>query len=135
MVIMQQYSRKSYLISVQQCFYFKLIRAIYVYRYGATSAGKTYTMMGREVKREDKRDTEMEYEQDGIIPHCLSDVFKLISERKEQDQIIHERDGVAFEYKVKVSYLEVYNEQIKDLLNKTSDSLQLREDPGIKLDK
>ena len=76
-----------------------------VFAYGATGAGKTYTMLGTE-------------ENPGIMMISIDELFKAIMEYSS------ERD-----YKLKVSYVEVYNENIKDLLtDKSEDYLDLRED-------
>jgi kinesin family member 18/19 len=78
-----------------------------VFAYGATGAGKTYTMLGTE-------------ENPGIMMQSIDELFICI-ERYQQ-----ERD-----YKLKVSYVEVYNENIKDLLTDRGEYLDLRED-GVK---
>jgi kinesin family member 18/19 len=78
-----------------------------VFAYGATGAGKTYTMLGTE-------DTP------GIMMNSIEELFKAI------EVYSAERD-----YKLKISYIEVYNELIKDLLNDKSENLELRED-GVK---
>jgi kinesin family member 18/19 len=77
-----------------------------VFAYGATGAGKTYTMLGTE-------------DQPGIMMLSIEELFKSIEEYSA------ERD-----YMLKVSYVEVYNENIKDLLIDRSDGeyLDLRED-------
>jgi kinesin family protein 18/19 len=76
-----------------------------VFAYGATGAGKTYTMLGTE-------------DNPGIMMNSIEELFKAI------EVYSAERD-----YKLKVSYIEVYNELIKDLLNSDkSESLELRED-------
>ena len=76
-----------------------------VFAYGATGAGKTYTMLGTE-------DTP------GIMMHSIEELFNSIEEYTS------ERD-----YKLKISYIEVYNELIKDLLTiDKGDALDLRED-------
>ena len=80
-----------------------------VFAYGATGAGKTYTMLGS--------DTEP-----GIMVLTLRDMFAQVR-RAEEDT----KRGVK--YKVSISYLEVYNELIRDLLTPSSDFLALREDP------
>lgn len=66
--------------------------------YGQTTSGKTYTMLGNS-------DTE------GIIFHSLKDIFKLLP------------TGT----KVTVSYLEIYNEQIHDLLGEGAINLKIAE--------
>ncbi|XP_071796693.1 kinesin-like protein KIF19 [Asterias amurensis] len=75
-----------------------------VFAYGATGAGKTYTMLGTD------------YEP-GIMARALNDLFETMNARSE--------DSV---YKVTMSYLEIYNEMIRDLLNPASGYLDLRED-------
>lgn len=75
-----------------------------VFAYGATGAGKTYTMLGTE-------------ENPGIMMLSIDELFRSI-ERYQS-----ERD-----YKLKVSYVEVYNENIKDLLTGKDEYLDLRED-------
>ncbi|MBW0520578.1 hypothetical protein O181_060293 [Austropuccinia psidii MF-1] len=63
-----------------------------LFAYGATGSGKSFSMVGNS-------------KEDGIMTRAIEDVFDLI----EQDQ---ER-----EYVVRVSYLEIYNEQLRDLLS------------------
>jgi kinesin family protein 18/19 len=75
-----------------------------VFAYGSTGAGKTYTMLGTE-------------ENPGIMLLSIDELFTSI------EKYSFERD-----YKLKISYVEVYNENIKDLLTDKSDSLDLRED-------
>ena len=85
-----------------------------VFAYGATGAGKTYTMLGDDANP-------------GIMPLTLEDLFGKINKYKDR------------EYKLKFWYLEIYNENIRDLLkfidrpNTTiiddNDYLDLREDP------
>ncbi|EDO38070.1 predicted protein, partial [Nematostella vectensis] len=75
-----------------------------VFAYGATGAGKTYTMLGT--------DSEI-----GIMGLTLNNLFSQMDETN---------DDMA--YKVTMSYLEIYNEMIRDLLNPSSGYLELRED-------
>ncbi|XP_029801618.1 kinesin-like protein KIF19 [Suricata suricatta] len=84
-----------------------------VFAYGPSGAGKTYTMLGV--------DTEP-----GVYLRALSDLFRAIETRGSAN------------CSVSVSYLEIYNEVIRDLLNPSSGCLELREDsrgsvqiPGI----
>uniref|UniRef100_A0A8C0E7S1 Kinesin-like protein n=1 Tax=Bubo bubo TaxID=30461 RepID=A0A8C0E7S1_BUBBB len=64
--------------------------------YGQTGAGKTYTMMGATA----------EYKHRGIIPRAIQQVFK----------------ATAHSVRVRVSYLEIYNETLVDLLSTTTSS-------------
>ena len=76
-----------------------------VFAYGATGAGKTYTMLGNE-------------ENPGIMSLTLNELFNKINSYPER------------EYIVKLWYLEIYNENIRDLLVNNSENLELREDPN-----
>eukprot|EP00043_Microstomoeca_roanoka_P000512 m.27942 g.27942 ORF g.27942 m.27942 type:complete len:954 (-) comp10357_c1_seq2:207-3068(-) len=75
-----------------------------VFCYGATGAGKTHTMLGHG-------------KAPGVIVLTVEELFQRIKER--QDEI---------SCNVAVSYLEVYNERIRDLLKPGSGELNLRED-------
>jgi alpha-tubulin suppressor-like RCC1 family protein len=75
-----------------------------VFMYGQTTSGKTYTMLGVP-------------ELPGILPCAIKDIFQAIA-----------RD-IDHEYSVWVSYLEIYNEQINDLLMPGSNNLKIKEDP------
>ncbi|KAJ8513950.1 hypothetical protein OPV22_004384 [Ensete ventricosum] len=76
-----------------------------VFAYGSTGSGKTYTMVGT---RKDP----------GLMVLNLHTIFDLIKKDKSSDIFV-----------VSCSYLEVYNEVIYDLLEKSSGHLELREDP------
>ena len=69
-----------------------------VFAYGQTGTGKTHTMSGAHDAECDVLSSEA-----GIIPRAMSHVFEYL-ERAE------------LEYHVKVTYLELYNEEITDLL-------------------
>ncbi|XWS25109.1 hypothetical protein CRYUN_Cryun27aG0042700 [Craigia yunnanensis] len=74
-----------------------------VFAYGVTSSGKTHTMHG-------------EQKSPGIIPLAVKDVFATIQETPGR------------EFLLRVSYLEIYNEVINDLLDPTGQNLRIRED-------
>uniref|UniRef100_A0A7N6BLG2 Kinesin-like protein n=1 Tax=Anabas testudineus TaxID=64144 RepID=A0A7N6BLG2_ANATE len=83
--------------------------------FGQTGAGKTYTMTGS---------TES-YKQRGIIPRALQEVFREVEKRTEHSISVH------------LSYLEIYNETLVDLLSPLQDSPQrpprgmvVMEEPG-----
>ncbi|CAM0137963.1 unnamed protein product [Umbelopsis sp. WA50703] len=76
-----------------------------VFAYGQTASGKTYTM--------EYWSTE---EEQGVIPRAVNDVFAIISETTEK------------EYLLRVSYLEIYNETLRDLLSPESEDLRIHED-------
>ncbi|XP_036404085.1 kinesin-like protein KIF19 [Megalops cyprinoides] len=75
-----------------------------VFAYGPTGCGKTYTMLGTD-------------REPGIYVRTLNDLFHAIEETSDNMQ-----------YSVSMSYLEIYNEMIRDLLNPSSGFLDLRED-------
>ncbi|KAJ6985619.1 kinesin-like protein KIN-7D [Populus alba x Populus x berolinensis] len=74
-----------------------------VFAYGVTSSGKTHTMHG-------------DQNSPGIIPLAIKDVFSIIQETPGR------------EFLLRVSYLEIYNEVINDLLDPTGQNLRVRED-------
>ncbi|CUM56278.1 unnamed protein product [Debaryomyces fabryi] len=82
--------------------------------YGQTGTGKTYTMCGN-CNTEDAVDKLETYipllnETAGIIPRTLNELFKSL-----------ESDSGANDYVVKCSFIELYNEDLKDLLNDDTD--------------
>ncbi|XP_046338127.2 kinesin-like protein KIF18A isoform X2 [Haliotis rufescens] len=76
-----------------------------VFAYGATGAGKTHTMLGSETRP-------------GVMYHTMIDLYERIANLKDEKTC-----------DVAISYLEVYNEQIQDLLLPRG-SLPIREDPN-----
>ncbi|KAL2480435.1 P-loop containing nucleoside triphosphate hydrolase superfamily protein [Abeliophyllum distichum] len=74
-----------------------------IFAYGVTSSGKTHTMHG------DQRSP-------GIIPLAVKDAFGIIQETPSR------------EFLLRVSYLEIYNEVVNDLLNPAGQNLRIRED-------
>ncbi|KAM6252097.1 chromosome-associated kinesin KIF4A isoform 3-T3 [Spheniscus humboldti] len=103
-----------------------LIRGIFkgynatVLAYGQTGSGKTYSMGGTYTANQEHEPSV------GVIPR----VIKLLFKEKEQRQ--------DWEFILRVSYLEIYNEDILDLLcpsRERSSQISIREDPkeGIKI--
>ncbi|XP_077403309.1 kinesin-like protein KIF3B [Vanacampus margaritifer] len=79
-----------------------------IFAYGQTGTGKTYTMEG----------TRNDPERRGVIPNSFDHIFTHISRSQNQ------------QYLVRASYLEIYQEEIRDLLAKDqSRQLELRERP------
>nr|XP_061834341.1 kinesin-like protein KIF1A isoform X8 [Nerophis lumbriciformis] len=81
-----------------------------IFAYGQTGAGKSYTMMGKQ----DVKD------QQGIIPLLCEDLFTKINDHTDN----------SMSYSVEVSYMEIYCERVRDLLNpKNKGNLRVREHP------
>ncbi|XP_031424026.1 kinesin-like protein KIF22 isoform X2 [Clupea harengus] len=78
-----------------------------VFAYGPTGAGKTHTMLGSQ-------------EQPGMIPRAVREVFHLVRAQEAKE------DG--WEYAISMSYLEIYNEKVLDLLCPSTQDLPIRED-------
>ncbi|KAK4163541.1 kinesin-like protein KIF1A [Cladorrhinum sp. PSN259] len=88
-----------------------------IFAYGQTGSGKSYTMMG------DPSNPEMA----GLIPRTCEDLFQRIKETEEEMSNMR--------YHVRVSYFEVYNEHVRDLLvpaappGQAANYLKIRESP------
>uniref|UniRef100_A0A8C0PP37 Kinesin family member 27 n=2 Tax=Canis lupus familiaris TaxID=9615 RepID=A0A8C0PP37_CANLF len=82
-----------------------------VFAYGQTGSGKTYTIGGGHV-------ASVVEGQKGIIPRAIQEIFQNISENPSID------------FNIKVSYIEVYKEDLKDLLELETSmkDLHIRED-------
>lgn len=82
-----------------------------IFAYGQTGSGKSYSMMGRP-----------ETDQKGIIPQMCEDLFRRIVELRESNGV---------QSTVEVSYMEIYCERVRDLLNpkNKNNNLKVREHP------
>lgn len=65
-----------------------------IFAYGQTGSGKSYTMMGTA-------------DQPGLIPRLCSGLFERTQKEENEEQ----------SFKVEVSYMEIYNEKVRDLLD------------------
>lgn len=74
-----------------------------VFAYGQTGAGKSYTMMGTSIDDGDGR---------GVIPRIVEQIFASIL-----------ASPATIEYTVRVSYMEIYMERIRDLMAPQNDNL------------
>ncbi|KAI9837929.1 MAG: Kinesin heavy chain, partial [Thelocarpon superellum] len=79
-----------------------------VFAYGQTGAGKSFTMMGADIDDEEAR---------GVIPRIVEQIFASILASPGN-----------IEYTVKVSYMEIYMERIRDLLAPQNDNLPVHEE-------
>ncbi|XP_075476802.1 kinesin-like protein KIN-12C isoform X2 [Primulina tabacum] len=88
-----------------------------MFAYGQTGSGKTYTMMGETDNMNEKLGADR-----GITYRTFEYLFTRITKEEE------DRKNERLSYSCKCSFLEIYNEQIIDLLEPLSTNLQLRED-------
>jgi kinesin family protein 5 len=79
-----------------------------VFAYGQTGAGKSYTMMGTSIDDDEGR---------GVIPRIVEQIFASIL-----------TSPANIEYTVRVSYMEIYMERIRDLLAPQNDNLPVHEE-------
>ncbi|XP_051484464.1 kinesin-like protein KIF7 isoform X1 [Apus apus] len=82
-----------------------------VFAYGQTGSGKTYTIGEASI-------ASINEDEQGIIPRAMAETFRIIDEND------------LIDYTVRVSYLEVYKEEFRDLLqvDTASKDIQIRED-------
>uniref|UniRef100_A0A915NXN0 Kinesin-like protein n=2 Tax=Meloidogyne TaxID=189290 RepID=A0A915NXN0_9BILA len=78
-----------------------------VFAYGQTGSGKTYSMQG---------DPQVPVQR-GIIPRAFEHIFESIATTEHTKFLVH------------VSYLEIYNEEIRDLLGDNKKKLEVKEHP------
>jgi kinesin family protein 18/19 len=76
-----------------------------VFAYGSTGAGKTYTMLG-------------DQDSPGLMLMTIKELYRSMN-----------ANSLERSYKVKLSYLEIYNENIRDLLSGGTEHLEIWEDP------
>jgi kinesin family protein 5 len=79
-----------------------------VFAYGQTGAGKSYTMMGTDIADDEGR---------GVSPRIVQQIFHSILSSPS-----------TIEYTVRVSYMEIYMERIRDLLQPQNDNLPVHEE-------
>jgi hypothetical protein len=77
-----------------------------IFAYGQTGCGKTFSMMGDPRSEQNK----------GIIPRTFSQIMSVVAEKSD------------CQFMVRVSFLEIYNENIRDLLSDSDDKLEIKED-------
>lgn len=82
-----------------------------IFAYGQTGSGKTFTITGGAERYADR----------GIVPRALSYIFQQIEKDRENT------------YTVKISYLEIYNEDGYDLLDPRHDAAKLEDLPKVHL--
>ena len=80
-----------------------------IFAYGQTGTGKTYTMEGFSYKNSSPKK--------GLIPRAIENIFKYIENNSNSDTT----------FIIRVSYLQIYNESIDDLLKSEKKHLSIRE--------
>lgn len=78
-----------------------------IFAYGQSGSGKTTTMTGHQ---DDTKPRSM-----GIVPRVIQDIFQAIKNKKDH------------QFSIQVSYVEIYLEKIRDLLNPINENLEIRE--------
>ncbi|XP_047050573.1 kinesin-like protein KIN-12F [Lolium rigidum] len=91
-----------------------------VFSYGQTGSGKTHTMLGEITELGVNPGPEC-----GMIPR----IFELLIARIREEE--ESRRDEKLKYNCKCSFLEIYNEQITDLVDPSSTNLLLREDTNV----
>ena len=94
-----------------------------IFAYGQTSSGKTHTMQG-------------DCSALGVIPRLSNHLFEEIQRREDRTKgLAHTTDcAKKVTHRVELSYLEIYNEKLKDLLpakSKSQEALELFHDPKL----
>lgn len=80
-----------------------------LFAYGQTGSGKTYSMEGIIGDPQNRQ-------HEGLIPRMVRTIF---------DRILNE-DDTEFEYTLRVSFVEIYNEKLRDLLQPNGPELKIR---------
>ena len=97
--------------------------------YGQTGTGKTHTMegfvLGGEGGRSEESPAEVERRR-GIIPRTVETIFEEIASRKELEAASPRRET---RFSVECSFMQLYNEQVEDLLTSKRKPLNIRENP------
>mmetsp|Transcript_94625 Transcript_94625/g.187482 ORF Transcript_94625/g.187482 Transcript_94625/m.187482 type:complete len:935 (-) Transcript_94625:101-2905(-) len=91
-----------------------------LFAYGQTGSGKTYTILGSEQDPDSR----------GLLPRVAEELFQVIDEQQARST-----EAASVDFYCKVSYLEIYNEQVQDLLvgpdERSSQKLEVRQHPKL----
>ena len=83
-----------------------------VLAYGQTGSGKTHTIMGGGMTT-----AMMQEQHQGVLPRAIRNIFQKLQKQQESSSV-----GSSYEYEVRVQFLELYGEEIRDLLNPRTSS-------------
>ncbi|KAG7397916.1 Kinesin- protein 12 [Phytophthora boehmeriae] len=83
-----------------------------IFAYGQTGAGKSFTIFGQENTAERRQTT---HSQDGLLPRIAQELMHSIAERKGK-----------VEYTLRVTCVEIYNEQVRDVFDPRKETLAVR---------
>lgn len=78
--------------------------------YGQTGSGKTHTILGNYLDKRSK----------GLLPRTLEYIFYIINNNKTINNNI--------EYNVNISYMQIYLENLQDLINPNNDKIKIKEE-------
>jgi kinesin family protein 3/17 len=104
-----------------------------IFAYGQTGTGKTFTMEGNPQAPELR----------GIIPNSFAHIFGHIAKESERKKCVVDQlnltiilnfclTKIIYRFLVRVSYLEIYNEEVRDLLSKNQNvHLEIKERPDV----
>eukprot|EP00736_Rhodelphis_marinus_P014512 Rmarinus@m.30099 len=91
-----------------------------VFAYGQTGAGKSHSMLGYDPG-----------EGAGLVPRVSRTLFdRIVAAEEEAEEPPAPGLGPQGRHKVEVSFMEIYNEHVRDLLNPSSKDLRVREHPA-----
>eukprot|EP00592_Proboscia_alata_P004557 CAMPEP_0194369652 /NCGR_PEP_ID=MMETSP0174-20130528/17978_1 /TAXON_ID=216777 /ORGANISM="Proboscia alata, Strain PI-D3" /LENGTH=1069 /DNA_ID=CAMNT_0039146723 /DNA_START=48 /DNA_END=3257 /DNA_ORIENTATION=- len=100
-----------------------------LFAYGVTSAGKSYTVLGGKHNK-----SGVVNEKSGILPRSLQHIFTNIDFETQKSC----DGGILSGYELKMSFIEIYNERVRDLVpvtarkNRPAVNLKVSEDGNIK---
>jgi hypothetical protein len=92
-----------------------------IFAYGQTGSGKTFSMMGSDTNQ-------------GMVPRLNEQMWVMMREKLDQIAATAESSGEGkgdTQFMMTVSFLEVYNEEIKDLLNPKDKKLKVSQNPKM----
>jgi kinesin family member 11 len=96
-----------------------------IFAYGQTGTGKTFTMEGNSsaLLNDDVAGSSSNWDDDpltGVIPRSVAHLFSILNSIS------------SCEYSVKISFIELYNEELSDLLSESTEKLRIYDDPARK---